>query len=226
MKKKYAKHWILRIRYDRLLFVVLIIIVICTLFGRRLKYLTNSASNQIAEVNRSDTVIHTDTKLKNSETAEINATYGYTIDNFEVIYQMPELPTGCEITALTMMLQFYGCDVTKMEMAESYLPSAEYAFYYDDNETKIGPDLDRFFIGEPERESGFVCGSKAIETAANNYFYDTGKDYEAAEFIGLSPDELYDFVSEGTPVFVLVTIEMEDRYQTEGWYTEEGKYVE
>lgn len=35
-----------------------------------------------------------------------------------LIAQRPELPTGCEITATTMMLQFGGADVTKLSLAK------------------------------------------------------------------------------------------------------------
>ncbi|WP_225361522.1 C39 family peptidase [Limosilactobacillus reuteri] len=35
----------------------------------------------------------------------------------EVISQLPELPTGCEITAVTMMLRYAGYDVNKVQLA-------------------------------------------------------------------------------------------------------------
>ena len=38
--------------------------------------------------------------------------------------------------------------------------------------------------------------------------------------------KLYQWVSEDTPVVVWCTIDMEDRYETSGWYTENGDYVE
>ena len=56
----------------------------------------------------------------------------YTIKNFEIIGQLPELPTGCEITALTMVLNYYGLNPNKLELATEYLPKTEYSTYYKD----------------------------------------------------------------------------------------------
>src|SRR5690606_26676624 len=36
--------------------------------------------------------------------------------NVPIISQLPELPTGCEITAVTMMLQYLGLDVDKITL--------------------------------------------------------------------------------------------------------------
>lgn len=38
----------------------------------------------------------------------------YVIPDFEVIYQLPELPTGCEMTAMSMVLQYWGYPVDKV----------------------------------------------------------------------------------------------------------------
>lgn len=35
-----------------------------------------------------------------------------------MIMQNPELPSGCEITSLTMLFQFYGINKTKMDLVE------------------------------------------------------------------------------------------------------------
>lgn len=48
--------------------------------------------------------------------AEAKAPDQAQIEGFSLIMQMPELPTGCEITALTMMLDHYGYAVDKTVM--------------------------------------------------------------------------------------------------------------
>ena len=39
---------------------------------------------------------------------KIKKTGSHYIDDFELIRQLPELPTGCEITSLTMVLRYLG----------------------------------------------------------------------------------------------------------------------
>ena len=43
---------------------------------------------------------------------------------------------------------------------------------------------------------------------------------------GASAEELYELVSQDTPVVVWVTIGMADRRATKGWYTQTGEYME
>ena len=39
------------------------------------------------------------------------------IDNFPCLNQLPELPTGCEVTSLTMVLNYLGYDADKTDIA-------------------------------------------------------------------------------------------------------------
>ncbi|MCD7862482.1 MAG: C39 family peptidase [Lachnospiraceae bacterium] len=149
----------------------------------------------------------------------------YQIEDFEIIYQMPELPTGCEVVALTMVLQYYGFDVDKTTMASEYLPTVDATFYYGNDGKKYGPDLNVYFVGDPFG-SGYICGTTAIVTAADGYLQDAGSSMRAVDMTGTSVEELYQLVSEDTPVVVWVAIGMATRAETSGWYTESGEYVE
>lgn len=150
----------------------------------------------------------------------------YLIDNFEITYQMPELPTGCEITALTMALNYYGYGIDKVTMAAQYLPTAAANLYYGADGTLYGSDLNQYFIGDPATEFGYVCGTGAIVTAADSYLSETGSELRAKDMTGTEPEELYEMVSEDIPVVVWVTIGMADRQPAQGWYTENGEYVD
>ncbi len=151
------------------------------------------------------------------------------IDDFELTLQTPELPTGCEITALTMLIDYYIPEVKKTTLASDFLPTV-----YDDFDTfstnekgqLIGPDLNNYFYGDPFTSSGYVCGTGAIMTAANDFLDYENSTYEAVEITGVSAEDIYSYVANGIPVMVWDTIDMQDRSATQGWYTEDGEYVE
>lgn len=150
----------------------------------------------------------------------------YQIEDFEILLQMPELPTGCEITAMTMVLNYYGFDVDKVTMAEQYLPTAPAEFYYDSDGELHGADLNRYFVGDPATEQGYICGAGAIRTAANKYLQQNSRFLRAIDKTGASAEEIYHRVSQDVPVVVWVTINMEERQKAEGWKTETGEYVD
>lgn len=146
----------------------------------------------------------------------------HVIPDFPIIYQYPELPTGCEVTALTMVMRFYGCDVSKTAMASRYLPTTVPSFWYSGGRMR-GPDMDNYFVGDPFSSEGIICGTGAICTAANRYFEDTGARFAAKDITGSTPWELYSLVDQGVPVVVWVTIDMVDHKDESVWYTSDGR---
>lgn len=148
----------------------------------------------------------------------------HTIQDFPIIYQMPELPTGCEVTALTMALRYYGCDVSKTAMADQYLPTASPSFYYSGGGL-CGPDIDSYFVGSPFSTHGYACGAPALCTAADSYFEANNVNMQAKDITGSTPEQLYALLEQDVPVVVLVTINMVDRHADFSWYSPDGKYV-
>ena len=151
---------------------------------------------------------------------------GTQLTDFDIIEQYPELPTGCEITAMTMVLNYYGYNVDKVTMALDYMPKVQAEFYRSEDGRLMGPDLENFFVGDPTEETGYICGTGAIVTAANAYLTDVGSDMTAVAMKNAQPEELYNLIDQGTPVVIWCTINMEDRAETDGWYREDGTYME
>lgn len=151
----------------------------------------------------------------------------YVIPDFEVIYQLPELPTGCEMTAMSMVLQYWGYPVDKVTMATTYLPQVwGPGTYMGDDGNVYGNDMNNYFIGDPTTESGIACGTGAIIQATNSFLVDCGSTQTAIDGTGLEPEELYDLVRQDIPITVWCNIGMQERYVQDGWYTEYGEYVD
>ncbi len=145
------------------------------------------------------------------------------IQNFDIIYQEPELPTGCEITALTMAMNYSGCNVDKYTMATEYLPCTPYDLEYGEDGNLYGSSPEQYFIGDPTSAYGYVCGTTPIVTAANNYFKDAKSKLKAVDITGSTPQELYELVNKGYPIVVWVTIGMVERSDIESWTATDGK---
>lgn len=214
MKKKWDKSQKIRVRCKKLGLIV--VLILCGI------YIINHKSSDTKHIEIKNII---EDKYDIQENIEIDE-MPYVIPDFEIIYQNPELPTGCEITALTMLLNHYGYQVDKTIMASEYLPTTAYYTYYGSDGRMYGPDLENYFVGDPFSELGTVCGAGAVVVAANRYLEESGSTMCAKNITGCSPQWLYQYVSKGNPVLVLVTIGMEDRYSTIGWYTENGDYVD
>ena len=148
------------------------------------------------------------------------------IADFETILQEPELPTGCEITSLTMALNYYGYDVDKITMAYDYLPILYDGVYTDNYGITFGPEIGNYFLGDPGSAWGYFCYPEAIVTAANEYLSDEKSMIKAVDISGTNADSLYELVAKDTPVIVWITVYMTERWDMLSWYTESGEEVE
>lgn len=73
-----------------------------------------------------------------------------------VIYQYPDMPSGCEVTSLTMVLNYMGIDVTNKYLADNYLDSSTY-------------DMFESFVGSVYNDNSFGCFAPVIVRTANDF---------------------------------------------------------
>lgn len=139
--------------------------------------------------------------------------------DMENILQLPELPVGCEITALTILLRHCGFDAEKTDMARNYLPISWGNARYEDGKT-YKDSFFNYFIGDPFGK-GYGCFSGAIEKAANKYISEHGGGYTVKNISGAHPDVLYDYLAAGTPVLCWATDGMIEPEYYETWYDNE-----
>ena len=74
--------------------------------------------------------------------------------NVPVISQLPQLPTGCEMTAVTMLLQYAGVNISKLQVAA---------------QTPRSNDGNRGFVGNPYSPSGWWVFPSGIAPVVNRH---------------------------------------------------------
>lgn len=124
------------------------------------------------------------------------------IEGFETVMQEPELPTGCEITALAQTINFYGFDIDKVELCDVFMP-VDYDGYYTMNDV---------YLGDPHSTNGFGCNAPVITNTANDYFDYIGSDWYAKNLSGISLDEVFYQIEQGRPVVIWTTIDQRETH--------------
>ncbi|MEK4222681.1 C39 family peptidase [Bacillus sp. FSL W8-0116] len=139
-----------------------------------------------------------------------------------LIPQLPELPRGCEVTSLAMLLQSAGVSVDKMELAKEVKKNP--ATYLVENGLIFFGDPDNGFVGDMYTLSkpGLGVYHKPILELANKYLPEGKK---ALDLTGADFEELKVHLSDGRPVWVIINTTYnklpDSAFQT--WHTESGK---
>ena len=135
------------------------------------------------------------------------------------LWQMPELPRGCEVTSLAMLLQYKGISVDKLTLAKEVKKNpAEYnlaggkIYFGDPNEGFVG---NMYTYSEP----GLGVYHRPIAELAEKYLPGKIKDLTGADFL-----ELKVHLSDSRPVWVITNTEYEkiDDSFFQTWYTPNG----
>lgn len=136
-----------------------------------------------------------------------------------LVRQMPELPRGCEVTSLTMLLNHAGVKANKMTLAKQVKKDPAPLKISKGKKYFGNPNLG--FVGDMYsfRKPGFGVFNKPVESLANSYM--PGR---IVNLSGQSFDSVLDYVSSGRPVWVINTSwfsYVPSKYwQT--WYTPQG----
>ncbi len=140
---------------------------------------------------------------------------GYTILDCKVIYQLPSLPNGCEITATTIVLQYLGYTVSKEEMSDKYLDKG-YPYQY------VDPNV--AFMGNPRSSDAWYCFPPVIVKAVNKYFNENNytkhvaKDCTNSELL-----ELREYIYKGYPIICWATARWEPIIYNYTFYLKNGE---
>jgi uncharacterized protein YvpB len=139
--------------------------------------------------------------------------------NIPAISQIPDLPRGCEVTTLAMLLNNAGVAVDKMELGEKVtrdhtpqkITNGE-IYFGNPNDGFVG---DMYSLKRP----GYGVYHKPIAKLAEKYLPGKIKDLTGADF-----EELKIHLSDGRPVWVITntTYQKLDESQFQTWNTPTG----
>ena len=122
-----------------------------------------------------------------------------------VFYQWPEMPNGCEATALTMLLQYYGFAADKLSVAYDYIPRSDFTYTWF---STYGPDPASAYAGDPAL-FGFYCLAPAVAEGADRYLAEQDSTLRAVNISGADGYVLRRSIAQGRPVVVWATIGFE-----------------
>ena len=104
--------------------------------------------------------------------------------NVDEILQYPELPTGCEVTSLTMALNYHGYLIDKEELFNNYL-------LYSSEDYPVG-------------FNGSCMWPPAIVDMVNNFMMDNEDERIGIDKTGTDLLELLKYIDKGIPIIVWV----------------------
>ena len=117
----------------------------------------------------------------------------------ENILQNPELPNGCEVTSLTIALNYAGFEINKKDLSDQFLPKGEIE--------ETSPY--EAFIGDPSDPDAWYCCSPVILKCADAYFESIESEEMAMDLTGCEFDTLTSMIDSGKPVIVWGTLRIQ-----------------
>ena len=137
------------------------------------------------------------------------------IENVPFIKQLPELPRGCEVTSLAMLLQYKGVQVDKMQLA-----SEIHRVPFEQNGLRGNPY--EGFVGNiyTKAEPGYGVYNKPIFNLAEKYVSE-----KVINLTDRDVKDLYKVISSGSPVWVIINTTFQPLAESsfETWNTSSGE---
>ncbi|MED1858611.1 C39 family peptidase [Brevibacillus reuszeri] len=133
--------------------------------------------------------------------------------------QLPELPRGCEVTTLAMLLGVNGFSVDKMVLAREIVRDPTPLSYDSEQNMRWGNPY-KGFVGDmyDAKKPGFGVFHKPIEELARKY-----AGQQVMNLTDLDFSDITSIVGQGIPVWVIVTSTFaQDNSRSVKWLTADG----
>jgi uncharacterized protein YvpB len=140
------------------------------------------------------------------------------IEGVPVYGQYPELPSGCEATAVSMIIRWAGSSATKVDVAKA-MPRESLPYLQDG--VLVGGDPFKGFVGDPFVEKGaFGVFAKPMVGVVNHFLPGKGVDLSGKSF-----DDLIATIDAGRPVAAWVTNYLQEPDNNANWTTFGGRAI-
>lgn len=134
-----------------------------------------------------------------------------------VIRQNPELPAGCEITSLAMMLQYYGISKNKVDLVSEMKTDSTPIRFGSNGTIQYWGNPNVGFVGDiTHKNIGFGIFHGAIYPLLHKYIP------SAADLTGQPYEKLEDQIIKGFPVMIWTTIDFQAPKKWVEWDTPIG----
>jgi uncharacterized protein YvpB len=140
------------------------------------------------------------------------------IPGVPTLAQRPQLPTGCEAAALTMLLQYEGIQVDKSAVAIK-LPRV--AVPHKQGSLWLGGDPNEGFVGSPFSRDGYGVYHTPIRKLLDDYLPGRALDLSGGSF-----DAVLGALADDRPVLAWVTIDLAAARTGSDWRTPGGRRVQ
>lgn len=133
---------------------------------------------------------------------------GSTALRVPLIKQLPELPTGCEVTSLAMAINHYGIKISKTVLADVFLEKGEYR----------AADYRKVFVGDPREVNAYGCYADVIKKCADKFLSTIPtRSFDVVNVTGCTPRALYAYTDMGYPVIVWASNKMAPTFEGPSW---------
>ena len=126
-------------------------------------------------------------------------------------------PAGCELVCTSMLLAYYGFNITADELIEQgYIDVARVDTYEDAERGTVmfSGDPNKEFIGDPHTPYGYGCFSGAIRSCLRRYL--EHEFFDAVDISGISLKDLcMEYIDCGEPVIIWASVDMEPLVSSE-----------
>ncbi|BDR61050.1 hypothetical protein KIM322_13110 [Lactobacillus xylocopicola] len=133
--------------------------------------------------------------------------------NVPIENQYPELPNGCEVTSLSMLLRYYDIKVSKLDLSQNIKHVASYT-----NNGHYRGNPHAGFVGYmSQANAGWCVYNEPLEAVASTY------TNRICNFTGHDFIQVLKLVSDGHPVLIITTTNFNRVKNMQTWNTAQGR---